>query len=225
MAKGILGRAGRTVAGALLCFTGCGAAQAALVSGNVTGGSALGTGSVIVLEGGAVPAAVGDDNFDTNNLYILPERQDVTLTQALVLDDGGTIPIGTMVSSFLVIFDPFEKETLAGTLNFTQTLLGVDTRPVTINATNALFARPGVTYLKPSGFALETTGDDLVLHSPVANALQITVITSKSPGDMFRVFTLSTAPIPEPMSWTMMIAGFLAAGAILRARHIQAATA
>lgn len=195
-------------------------ASASVVSGSITGGSVNGSGNVIILDPKASPFAVGNNNFDTNNLYIFDERQNFKLLADLTLDVGGTIAAGTYVSSHLVLFDPLRPATVKGTVSFDQAILGIARKDATLKATNFLGA-PSVTYNTPALFGLEPGEDFLTIGKPDANSVKINNLKAGLLGDMFRVFTLGTEPtaVPEPSTWAMMIAGFGAVGFALRRRR------
>lgn len=210
----------------LLAFSSVTVAHASVVSGTITGGTVKGTGSVVILDPTTSSFAVGKDNFDTNNLYVFNEQQNVKLLTDLALDLGTTLPTGTVVSSHLVVFDPLLVQTVKATLVFNQPILGIARRDSTLLATNFLGA-PSVTYNTPSFFGLEPGEDFLTVGAPTPDTLPFR-LSASIPGDVFRVFTqgVIVSSVPEPATWAYMIVGMLACGAALRtARRPAPATA
>lgn len=194
-------------------------AGATIVSGVIDGGSVQGVGSFVNLNGTG-PFTVGQDNFNTNNLYAFDEAQNFVLTDELIANFGLTnVAAGTRVNSHFVFFDPLARETLQGTITFdTPVLAAITLRPQLI-ASNYLGAA-GVTYLDPASVGLEPGVDFITLGSPGANNLRLNFLTTDAPGDHFRVITLASglSPVPEPASWAMLIAGVAAIGAAMRRR-------
>jgi hypothetical protein len=197
-------------------------AQAAVISANITGGSVSGTGSVVLLDDSNAPAAVGNDNFNTNNLYIITEKQDFTLTKDVKVNFAGseiTLAEGTVVSSYYIVFDPASlSDTVSATIQFDSNILGFARKVSQLTGSDFL-GLDDVDYLHPTGFGLEPT--DTVTR-PTASSLSINW-TSGSPGDVLRVLTVgvpgATPAVPEPATWAMMIAGFGLAGASMRRRR------
>lgn len=186
---------------ATLAF-GAASADAAVLSGNVTGGSA--GGSFVEL----FPApgfTIGQDNLQSDNLFAFDEKQGVTLTSAI-----GSIASGTAVNSHYVAFDPRQGRTIRGNVTFSGRVLGVITTLPTLQATDALFGLPGVNYLSPTARGLES--NDSISFS--GNQVFLNWRAS-SPGDHVRVLTA----VPEPSTWAMMLAGFMAVGGMIRSRR------
>jgi hypothetical protein len=214
------------VRAAAFAFTILGMAAApsaqAAVTASITGGTVLGTGSVVILDDSNTPAAVGYDNFNTNNLYIITEKQDFTLTQDVKVNFAGseiTLAQGTVVSSYYIVFDPASlNDTVRATVQFDSNILGF-ARKVTQLTNSDFLGLDDVDYLHPTGFGLEST--DTVTR-PTASSLLLNW-TSGSPGDALRVLTIgvpgATPAVPEPATWAMMIAGFGLAGASMRRRR------
>lgn len=201
----------------LITIAPLGTGHAAVVSGTITGGTVNGSGSVVILDPTMSSFAVGQNDFDTNNLYIFNEQQNVTLLADLVLDLGTTIAAGTVVSSHMVVFDPLDLQTVKGTLLFDQEILGIARRDSTLLATHFL-GMPSVTYHSPFSFGLEPGDDYLTVGVPSPDALKINLLSASVPGDVFRVITRSAmvSSVPEPSTWASMIAGLLSCGAMMR---------
>src|SRR5262249_24884100 len=107
---------------------------ASTVDGTVTGGTALTAGGTFVRLTSALvnpfgaPNSVGNDNFQSPDLFEFDEQQNVVLAGALAVDSGASpIPAGTIVSSYYVFFDPGPSESVIGTVNFGSNILGIIT--------------------------------------------------------------------------------------------------
>lgn len=200
-------------------------ASAAIISGSITGGSVLGSGSFVELDP-TQAFSVGQDSFNTNNLYAFDEAQDFTLTQDLITNLGlANIAAGTRVSSHFVFFDPQATQTLQGTIVFDAPVIAAITLRPGLIASNYLRA-PAVNYLMPAAVGIDPGVDFLTLGSPDAKSLRLNSFTSDSPGDHFRVITLVANPVaavPEPATWLSMILGFGLIGGALRRRKLALA--
>jgi len=165
--------------------------RAAAAAGLVALCGGLATGQIV---GGdattiAPPAAVGADNFDTDELFAFAERQNVTLSSDLTVD-GGVIAAGTVVSSFYVVYDPDETGAFVGTVEFADQIIGVITDTAGQNASDFLGA-PGTNYLNPSLRGLEDPPDTASFSGSVLSVN----LQASTPGDAIRVIT-----VPAPAS-------------------------
>jgi hypothetical protein len=198
------------VLGAALCLT-CLPASATVIFGEVTGGESFNQGGgfvklVVPFTLSDPDNTVGNDNFNTPDLYALDELQNVELLADLdvdILADGigggggsGVIAAGTTVASHYVFFDPLTTTLQEGNISFDSNILGIITSDANLNASNVL-ANPDVTYSTQPGLGLEP-GDDTV---------EITSLTTlsidwgaRTPGDYIRVITEFSpgAVIPVP---------------------------
>jgi hypothetical protein len=108
-------------------------AGATTISGAVTGGSALAAGGTFVLLHAPLsnpfgpPNSVGDDNFQSPNLFAFDEDQNILLAALLTPDVGGAIPAGTIVASHYIFFDPGPSQSVIGTVNFDSNVLAIFT--------------------------------------------------------------------------------------------------
>ncbi|HEY4043358.1 MAG TPA: hypothetical protein VGM32_16135, partial [Rhodopila sp.] len=100
-------------------------AHATIIGGTVTGGSAQTAGGVFVkltvplANPFGPPDSVGNDNFQSPNLFGFDEDQNIILTAPLTVDVGSSpLPAGTEVASHYVFFDPGPTEHVIGTVNF-----------------------------------------------------------------------------------------------------------
>ncbi len=203
-------------------------AQASIVVGSITGGTAQGApgaGAFILLNPAVRPFSVGNNNLNTTNLYGFNELQGVTLTRQLAANLGlTTIPIGTRINSHFVFFDPLVRQTVQGGVVFDTRILAAITQGPALIASNFLGA-PNVRYLTPNSFGLEPGTDFITIGSPNSNSLRINLLTADSPGDHFRVIT-AAAPlvgsVPEPSIWFQMLLGFGVIGGLIRRKNAAA---
>lgn len=169
------------------CFIGGAAVAigAGVAAGQIVGGTATEI---------SPPAAVGSDNFDTNELFAFAERQNVVLTSDLTVD-GGLIAAGTVVSSFYVVYDPASTTTITGTVEFADQIIGIITDTAGQNGSDFLGA-PGTSYLNPSLRGLES--NDSASFSGTTLSVSL---SASSPGDAIRVIT-----VPAPASASVLAA-------------------
>lgn len=162
-----------------------------IIGGSVTGGTAYSDGGTFVklmppLRNPFGPVdSVGDDNFQSPNLFGFDEQQNVVLTSPLTADVGSSpLPTGTIVASHYVFLDPGPLLSVIGTVNFDANVLAICTSDTTLASSDSL-AAPGVNYLSTSQRGLEA-GDSVTISGP----RQILVsVSASSPGDYVRVLT------------------------------------
>jgi PEP-CTERM motif len=213
---------------ALLTLTASLPATADIISGVVTGGSALTAGGTFVKltvplsNPFGLPNSVGDDTFQSPNLFGFDEDQDIVLTAPLFVDVGSSpIPAGTVVESNYIFFDPGPTLQVIGTVNFDSDVLGILTSTDSLAASDFL-ANTGVDYLNPFFRGLEP-GDSVTISGP-QQILFDTV--ASSPGDYVRVLTafspsavtLSSTTVPEPGSVVLVGSGLMALARLIRRR-------
>lgn len=134
------------------------------------------------------PFAVGEDTFDTDNLYAFDEDQNIELTAPIRVDiggDGGIIPAGTVVASHYVFFDSLSAVHY-GYVIFDAPILGVAAYRNTMAATDFL-ANTSVRYISVELRGLER-GDRVWIDPEDPHRLWVHWAGS-SPGDYIRVFT------------------------------------
>ena len=134
------------------------------------------------------PFSVGQDNFNTNNLYAFDEDQNIVLLDAIRVDIGdedGILPAGTEVASHYVFFDSVAG-TQMGYIDFDAPILGVAAFQDTMGATDFL-ANTAVNYIGTELRGLEQ-GDYVWVDENDPFRLWV-FWAGSSPGDYVRVFT------------------------------------
>jgi hypothetical protein len=199
--------------------------MATIVSGTVTGGTAFTAGGIFVkltppLSNLFGPVnSVGNDNFQSPNLFGFDESQNILIANPLSVDVGTAPAVGTIVASHYVFFDPGPSQHIIGTVNFDSDVIAVITSTGTLAASDFL-ANTGVNYLNPSARGLEA-GDSVTISGP----RQILFDTfASSPGDYVRVLTQFSpvaAAVPEPGGMSLLGIGFAGLLAFLRFRYFS----
>jgi hypothetical protein len=212
------------VAIALLIFTVSVPATATIIGGSVTGGTAQTAGGTFVKltvplsNPFGPPDSVGNDNFQSPNLFGFDEDQNIFLAAPLTVDVGTSpIPAGTTVASHYVFFDPGPSLHMIGTVEFDSDVLAIITSTATLAASDFL-ANTGVNYLNPGNRGLEA-GDSVTISGP----RQILFDTfASSPGDYVRVLTTFSpeAAVPEPGSVGLLGGGLLILAALLGRKRL-----
>ena len=206
------------VATALLTLTISVPATATIIGGSVTGGTAQTAGGTFVKltvplsNPFGPPNSVGNNTFQSPNLFGFDEDQNILLSAPLMVDVGASpIPAGSTVASHYIFFDPGPSQHMIGTVNFDSDVLAIITSTGTLAASDFL-ANTGVNYLDPTLRGLEA-GDSVTISGP-RQILFDTV--ASSPGDYVRVLTtFSPAAVPEPSSSALLASGLLALAALL----------
>ena len=193
-------------------------ARADIMGGTVTsgGGATFVKLTVPLSNPFGTPNSVGNDTFQSPNLYGFNESQNTqVLISPLLLDVGsGPIPVGTIVASHYIFFDPTDGH-IRGTVNFDSKVLGIITSTGNLAASDYL-ANTGVNYLNPAARGLEA-GDSVTISGP--NQILFDTFAS-TPGDYVRVLTefSPASAVPEPSSVILMITTLLGVTFLVRKR-------
>ena len=151
-----------------------------------------------------LPNSVGNDTFQSPNLYGFDEDQNITLAAALGVDVVASGPLslaaGTTVASHYIFFDPRNTQSIDGTVDFDADVLAIITSTALLSASDFL-ANTGVNYLNPGLRGLEP-GDSVT----ISGLRQIRFDTlAQTPGDYVRVLTAySPGAVPEPGSLSLL---------------------
>ncbi|MAS06769.1 MAG: hypothetical protein CL534_19070 [Ahrensia sp.] len=154
-------------------------------------------------------STVGQNTFQTPNLYAFDEEQNIFLTTPLSFDVGpagaGQVSANQYVASHYVFFDPAGTLRIQGYVDFDAPIIGVATSKDNLDASDILLNNL-VTYLSPSLRGLEAN-DSVWIDSASSSRLRVD-FTASSPGDYVRVFTQfsPTAAIPLPATAPLLAA-------------------
>lgn len=160
-------------------------AQATVIGGEIV--EQTGSGTFVKLTTDP-PFDVGQDNFNTDNLYAFDEDQNITLIEPIRVDVGGTngmIAAGQVIASHYVFFDSL-RGTHFGYVDFDSPILGVAALPASMDATDFL-ANTDVNYISTDLRGLEQ-GDYVWVDEEDPFRLWV-YWAGSSPGDYIRVFT------------------------------------
>lgn len=191
-------------------------ASATIIAGTVTGGTALAAGGTFVKlvpplsNPFGPPNSVGNDTFQSPNLFGFDEDQNILLGAPLAVDVGPSpLLAGTLVASHYVFFDPGPSQSMIGTVDFDSDVLAIITSTGLLAASDFL-ANTGVNYLNPGARGLEP-GDSVTISGPRQILFDTTAST---PGDYVRVLTaFSPGAISEPGSLALFGIGLAALAA------------
>lgn len=205
-----------TAVSLLLCAAAFCAAQAsaAVVTGTATNPD--GGGFVLGVPPGAT---VGGNTINLADVFAFDERVGVTLTAPLSVlgPDGMTIalPIGTVVDSHYIEWDPARGQRGQASVTFSGPILGYIVSRRALVATDARFGRAGVTYVDGNARGVEVPGDVVTVAGDV---LSFDAFGRLPEG--IRVFTLSDigtgSEVPLPGAAAFMLTGLVGAGAARR---------
>lgn len=146
-----------------------------------------GSGAFVILDT-QTPFSVGQDNFNTDNLYAFDEDQNIVLPAPIRVDIGdedGVLAAGTEVASHYVFFDSIAG-THMGYVDFDAPILGIAAFQDTMGATDFL-ANTAVNYIGTELRGLER-GDYVWIDEEDPFRLWV-FWAGSSPGDYIRVFT------------------------------------
>ena len=174
---------------------------------------------------------VGNDTFNTPNLYAFNEGQNITLTQDYTVNIGTDLSSGEIISSHYVFFDPDFRSYQQGWVDFDSAIIAVITSSTLLGASDS-FLNNNVTYLSPDFRGLESDDAVSIGTGTELNRLYVDW-KANSPGDFVRVITgfsqggqdpCSTNPagvggcptsggnggtVPEPAPLSLLLAGMI----------------
>lgn len=210
--------------------------QAIVVNGGITGGQALSLGGQFIKLDPSTNFSVGNDTFQTPNLYAFNENQNIDITATISVNIGTNPQSGDTVASHYVFFDPAPLTTQTGFIDFDAPIYGVATATGNLAASDFLLNN-AVTYLNPSLRGLEA--GDSVSIDPGNNQRLLVNWRASTPGDYVRVFTqrspgaVVTPPttpmnpttpdthvVPLPASFAIYLLGLIGFGAIGISRRL-----
>jgi len=140
---------------------------------------------------------IGDDTFQTNQLYGFDEDQHIVLAGPLTVDTvrsgSTTLSTGAKIKSHTIFFDPLDAS-IDATVDFDTDIVGLILSTPRLMASDFL-AHTSVIYLNPPLRGLEA-GDAVT----ISGARQIRFATNAStPGDYIRILTEDSGiPVPNP---------------------------
>ncbi len=168
-------------------------ADATIIDGAVTGGSAYNKGGVFEQLYPSI-GNVGKNNHQSNNLFAFDELQDVTLESILKVNIGSNIAKGTVISSHYVFFDPRNTKKLKGYVEFDGDILGIITGRNKLVKSDYL-GEPSANYKNPKLRGLENI-DYVGINTLDLHKIDIDFFKASSPGDYIRVITETAVPEP-----------------------------
>ena len=193
-------------------------ANATIIGGAVTGGTALGAGGTWVKLTPPLsnpfgpPNSVGNNTFQNPNLYGFDEVQSFLLPTALPVQ-GATLAANTRVNSHYVFFDPNLDRTMLGFVDFDTQILGIITGTGSLQTSETFLGNSAVNYIYDPATGLEA--EDFVSFS--GNRLNWNTNAS-TPGDYIRVLT-AASPVPEPSTLALLALGLAGLGMFSRVRN------
>jgi hypothetical protein len=169
-------------------FLSASGAQALVLDGQII--EQTGTGVFELLDP-SLGFTVGNDNFDSCNLFAFNEDQNIILVEPVRVDIGpasGIIAQGTEVASHYVFFDSLNG-THYGYVDFDAPILGIAAYQDTMAATDFL-ANTDITYIGEELRGLEN--NDTAWVDPTDQNRLWVYWSGSSPGDYIRVFTATS---------------------------------
>ncbi|MGN6367815.1 MAG: hypothetical protein ACTHN5_06100 [Phycisphaerae bacterium] len=200
----------------------------------IAGGAVTGATGAVVLNT-SPPASIISGDWESNTaIREFVEAEPKTLTQAVAVDltapgtspgaaddnlSPGTIPVGTVVNSYFLHFDPVGKPstpvTLSGSITFDTPVLGLIALSSTLNGSIGSLGLASTTYASGSDhgmeFAPNADGTNDVLTLSADRRTVSFTVTANLNGDELRIVT----GVPEAGSLGVVVGG----GILLAARR------
>lgn len=176
----------------------------ALLSALLLSGTRVEAASIVATSGDTqvivAPVSVAtNDLVDPDAMFVFEERT-TTLSGPLALDGGSTIAAGTRVTSFYFHYDQLgnPENTVAGSVTFDASILGVITTGSGLTASDPDFALFNTQYLPASARPTTERGDWVRFSGSVLE--YDSLITTGE--DNFRVIVAAAGvPDSKPMVW------------------------
>jgi hypothetical protein len=184
--------------------------------------SSVASATVVGLTGNVaeIPAPSSVTNAVPNSdatAYVF-EESTLWLTSDLVTSTG-IIAAGQWVTSYMLFLNQApgapNNVSAAGTVTFSDAILGLMTSTALVNGSHGLLGAPGTTYNLPNSNTGLESGDSLTFSLDTATFR----FTVTQPGDWTRVITVATIPLP---AGGLLLLGGLAGLAALRRRRTLA---
>lgn len=205
-----------------------GAANATIISGAVTGGTSNTAGGTFVELDPNGAHTIGNDNFQTHNLYGLNEGQNIVIGGPLNVDllassgTAGVLAAGTVVASHYIVYDPRNADSILGNVSFDSQILALVWETANLAASDYLINN-NVTYLNPGfrGLELHPHPNNDMAWISAPNQVSVSLVAS-TPGDVLRVLTAYSPGadrVPEPGVLGILGLGFLGLSIAARRRR------
>ena len=192
-------------------------AGATVIGGGVTNG--VGSFVKLTIPFNSNPLnTVGEDNFQSLNLFAFDEDQNISITSEITVNIGTNPIVGDTVASHYVFFDPLNAIRQQGFVDFDADIFGIITSSGLLGASDFL-ANTGITYLGPNFRGLEAE-DSVSIDSTNARRMLVNWRAS-SPGDYVRVLTMESplAVIPLPAALPLFLTGLSGLAFVRRRRQ------
>jgi len=149
------------------------------------------------------PSLIAGDEVTLNHMLVLPERQNVILEKPLTvgsLSGDVILPAGSVVSSYLVHYDPqnIAKYAPRGSLTFYDPVVATITNATDLVATDQIFGLPDLRYESRSFRGLEPDADEVRISD---DRRTVSVFFKMSPPeylDQLRLLVISQQGLTSP---------------------------
>ncbi len=189
-------------------------ASATVIGGQVTGGNSGGSFQIL----NPPPAAVGDDNQQSPDLFAFNEDQNINILAPISVNIGADPQVGDVVASHYIFFDPDSLQTMMGYIDFDADVFGIITTTALLAASDFLINN-SVTYNNPGLRGLENN-DSTWIDTNLAYRVHVD-FSAGTPGDYIRVLTMRSphADVPEPSIFGLLGLGLFGVFALRRRKN------